>query len=166
MSSSTRGLILAAMLSLGLATGVTLGRHGTAGGTAQRMDVPAAVLQLQQTFNAVAESATRCVVQITTMRPGGNPFDPSPVQSGVGAGVIIDSKGWIVTNHHVVQGFRRVKVRLAAGDEVDGDVAGQDVETDLALVRVNPAGLDLPAIAFADSESVRVGDWVMAVGSP
>jgi serine protease Do len=88
-----------------------------------------------------------------------------PAQRGNGSGVIVDSKGYILTNHHVIAGADRIKVRLYDGTELPGKLIGSDRETDLAVVKVEPAA-SLTAARFGDSEKTRVGDWVLAIGSP
>jgi serine protease Do len=84
---------------------------------------------------------------------------------GVGSGFIVDPKGFILTNQHVVEGATRIIVRLQSGEELRGEVVGMDEETDLAVVKVN-ADRDLPTVKLGDSSSVEVGDWVLAIGSP
>jgi serine protease Do len=84
---------------------------------------------------------------------------------GVGSGFIVDPKGFILTNQHVVQGATRISVRMQSGEQYIGTVVGVDEETDLAVLKVN-AGKDLPAIKLGDSNTVEVGDWVLAIGSP
>ena len=91
-------------------------------------------------------------------------FTPRPVY-GVGSGFIVDPKGYILTNYHVVSDTSRITVRLQNGEEYIGTVIGTDEETDLAVVKVN-AGRDLPAVKLGDSNAVQVGDWVLAIGSP
>jgi serine protease Do len=84
---------------------------------------------------------------------------------GVGSGFIVDSKGYILTNQHVVQGATRIVIRLQSGEEFLGNIVGVDEETDVAVVKVN-AGRDLPTVKLGDSNGVQVGDWVLAIGSP
>ncbi|MBD0370160.1 MAG: Do family serine endopeptidase [Pyrinomonadaceae bacterium] len=84
---------------------------------------------------------------------------------GVGSGFIVDPKGYILTNQHVVQGATKISVRLQSGEQYIGTVVGVDEETDLAVLKVEP-GKDLPAIKLGDSNTVEVGDWVLAIGSP
>ncbi|HEX5708829.1 MAG TPA: trypsin-like peptidase domain-containing protein, partial [Pyrinomonadaceae bacterium] len=84
---------------------------------------------------------------------------------GVGSGFIIDPKGLILTNHHVIEGTTRINVRLQSGETLRGEIVGVDEETDLAVVRVQ-AGRDLPALRLGNSDEVQVGDWVLAIGSP
>jgi serine protease Do len=84
---------------------------------------------------------------------------------GVGSGFIVDPKGYILTNQHVVQGATRIIIRLQSGEEFIGNVVGMDEETDVALLKVN-AGRELPTVKLGDSDGVQVGDWVLAIGSP
>ena len=82
-----------------------------------------------------------------------------------GAGFFIDAEGHLVTNAHLVGNGRNIRVHTADGKAVDATLVGQDVQTDLALLKVD---LDQPSpfVSFADSDAVRVGDWVFAIGSP
>ncbi len=87
-----------------------------------------------------------------------------PVQSGLGSGVIISADGYIVTNNHVIDGADRLEVLLNDNSTYDARVIGTDEATDLALLKIDATGLD--AISFGDSEAVKVGEWVLAVGNP
>jgi serine protease Do len=87
-----------------------------------------------------------------------------PPREGLGSGVIVSSDGYIVTNNHVIDGADKVTVTLADGREIDAKVIGADDKTDVAVIQVNEK--NLPAITFADSESIEVGDRVLAVGNP
>ena len=84
---------------------------------------------------------------------------------GNGSGVIVDPQGYILTNRHVVSQVDRIKVRFFDGTELPARVIGSDAEVDLAVVKVDPVA-PLTAIKFGDSEKMRVGDWVLAIGSP
>jgi len=84
----------------------------------------------------------------------------------LGSGFIIDQKGYVVTNNHVVEGADKIKVILVGGKEYKATVKGRDPKTDLALIQlVNPPG-DLLFLKMGDSEAIQVGDWVLAVGNP
>jgi serine protease Do len=87
-----------------------------------------------------------------------------PAQSGLGSGVIISSDGFIVTNNHVVEGADTLTVALTDGREFTAKVVGRDPLSDIAVVKVEAK--DLPAITFADSTKVEVGDRVLAIGNP
>lgn len=84
---------------------------------------------------------------------------------GVGSGFIVDPKGYILTNQHVIQGATRITVRLQTGEEFRGVVKGVDEETDLAVIKVETTR-DLPTVKLGDSNTAQVGDWVLAIGSP
>jgi len=88
-----------------------------------------------------------------------------PRTEGVGSGFIIDSSGVIVTSHHVVKGADAVTVTLQDGRKLEAEVVGVDPKTDLALLEVD-TDVALPVVEFGDSDRTRVGDWVVAVGSP
>ena len=140
----------------------------------------------------VVNIRSESVIQVTRRRPRsqqregpfGDLFDrffgtpeggPPPRQSNLGSGVIVDEQGYILTNHHVVVRGRdgevvdRIRVRLHGDEgvhqEYEAKVIGTDRETDLAVIKID-VDHPLPHAEFGDSESMRVGDWVLAVGSP
>jgi len=90
--------------------------------------------------------------------PGSRP------QSGLGSGVIISADGYIATNNHVVEGADTVTVALTDGREFTAKVVGRDPQTDLAVIKVDAK--DLPAVTFADTSKIEVGDRVLAIGNP
>jgi S1-C subfamily serine protease len=110
----------------------------------------------------VAAKAGPAVVKISTA--GVDPTSPDVEQSGVGSGVIFDANGWILTNRHVVAGSDTLTVELQNGLQYEGTVYGIDTLTDLAIVKVEETGL--PAAALGDSDGLRVGQLVVAIGSP
>jgi len=83
----------------------------------------------------------------------------------VGSGFIVDKAGYILTNFHVVDDAARISVKLQSGEEFLAKIIGADKETDVAVLKID-AGRDLPFVKLADSEAARVGDWVLAIGSP
>jgi len=86
---------------------------------------------------------------------------------GQGSGVIVDPNGYIITNHHVVDGADRIRVQLFDDEQLyDAKLIGQDVETDLAVIRIDPDGKELHAAGIGNSDAVSVGDWAIAAGSP
>jgi serine protease Do len=87
-----------------------------------------------------------------------------PPQSGLGSGVIISADGYIATNNHVVQGADEVIVALDDGRELKAKVVGRDPQTDIAVIKVDAK--NLPAVTFADSNKIEVGDRVLAIGNP
>ena len=84
---------------------------------------------------------------------------------GVGSGFVVDPKGIIITNYHVVENMSGIMVKLQTGEQLRGTVVGTDEETDIAVIRVN-AGRELPAVTLGNSDDMQVGDWVLAIGSP
>ena len=140
-------------------------------------------------FRFGAAASTPCVVHIkstfkpqkTAYRGGQDPFQglfgqdfsqffrgPNPYQQqpqvASGSGVIVSKDGYIVTNNHVVEDADEVEVVLSNNKTYKAKVIGKDPDTDIALVKVE--GNDMPCIQFANSDSVLVGEWVLAVGNP
>jgi len=134
---------------------------------ARRVEPAVVNIDTLQASNDIAESDN----DDKSDRTPKNPLDdlyrrqlPRPTR-GVGSGFIIDPKGYILTNNHVIEGASRITVGLPSGDRFRGKVVGIDKETDLALIKID-ADRDLPMMKFGDSNSVQVGDWVLAIGSP
>ena len=90
--------------------------------------------------------------------------DNSP-RRGTGSGVIIEADGHILTNHHVIEGAERIQVKLADGRILRADVVGSDPDTDIALIKVS-SPLPFPVAPLGDSDGLRVGEWVCAIGNP
>jgi serine protease Do len=154
-----RGLVLAALLAAGIAGGV---------GLSARLDRPAedkapnleAALAVQAVYNRAASIAQKAVVHITINDDLGS--------DNVGSGVIVSGSGHIVTNYHVIrqnQGGTCV-ARFVDGATYAATIEGHDEDSDLAVLKIDPAGRPLFPIVFGDSDKVRVGDIVFAVGSP
>jgi serine protease Do len=105
-------------------------------------------------------------------RNGGQPKDGGPAgprtrkETGLGSGVIISSAGYILTNNHVIEGADRVKVRLFDETEYVATVVGADKPTDLAVVKIKAKVGKLPTLPLGDSDKLRIGEWVLAVGNP
>jgi Do/DeqQ family serine protease len=95
---------------------------------------------------------------------GGDGQGDSGVARGAGSGVVISPDGYILTNNHVVENASRIEVHMQDGRTFRGQVVGTDPATDLAVIRI--AGRSLPSATFADSSRARVGEWVVAIGSP
>ena len=83
---------------------------------------------------------------------------------GSGSGVIIREDGYIVTNNHVIDGATKIQVTLNTNQTYDATLVGTDPATDIALLKIDAAGL--PSIPFGDSDKLRLGEWVIAIGSP
>ena len=120
-----------------------------------------------QAVIAVAQRMNPAVVSIRIRRPGlgprGGDSEPQDI-SGAGSGVIITPDGYVLTNSHVVQQARDVEVVLSNGSVFSAQIVGEDLDTDLALVRI-PVG-DLPAAELGDSDFLQVGQLVIAIGNP
>lgn len=101
--------------------------------------------------------------------PGGGggayPQEPSEQRAG-GSGVILSSDGYIVSNNHVVEGATQLKVTLHDGSVYDATIVGTDPATDIALIKIEPQGLELVPLEFGDSQNLKLGEWVLAVGNP
>ncbi|MBD5343825.1 MAG: Do family serine endopeptidase [Bacteroides sp.] len=97
-------------------------------------------------------------------QPQQQPEQPKQQQSGLGSGVIISADGYIVTNNHVIDEAERLEVTLNDNRTFDATVIGTDSSTDLALIKIDAT--DLPVIPIGDSEELKVGEWVLAVGNP
>jgi serine protease DegQ len=95
---------------------------------------------------------------------GEQPGDATQKASSLGSGVVVSAAGYILTNHHVVEAADEIEVALSDGKKLQAKLVGSDPETDLAVLRV--ASASLPAITFGTTESLRVGDVVLAIGNP
>ena len=115
----------------------------------------------------VYERYNEAVVNITTEVVGYNWFfEPVPQVGSSGSGSIIDSRGYVLTNNHVVEKAYKVNVTLADGTEFEGNVIGSDQENDLAVIKFEPGGHPLRTIPFGVSDHLRVGQKVLAIGNP
>ncbi len=143
--------------------------------------------ELGDAFSAVAEAVNPAVVSISStqlvQRPTmGNPFEGTPFEdffggggrggsdgqviprSALGSGAIVRDNGYIVTNNHVVENADELMVHFFDGTELPGEVVGTDPFADLAVIKVEAERL--PYLGYGDAEQLRVGQWVIAVGSP
>ena len=112
----------------------------------------------------IVKKTADSVVEISTESVVTGSFAQQYVQQGAGSGVIISQDGYILTNNHVINGANSVKVRLRDGTEYDATIIGSDSDNDIALLKVSATGLS-PA-TFGDSNSLAVGDYVVAIGNP
>ncbi len=112
----------------------------------------------------IVKKTADSVVEISTESVVTGSFAQQYVQQGAGSGVIISQDGYILTNNHVINGANSVKVRLRDGTEYDATIIGSDSDNDIALLKVSVTGLS-PA-TFGDSNSLAVGDYVVAIGNP
>jgi serine protease Do len=157
----------------------------TAQNAPSKMSSTASPQALSDTFADIAKKVQPAVVSIDTK--GKMPEitakgDTPPGESGdimdffrrqmqrrpiyaVGSGFIVDPSGYILTNAHVIDDAARITVKLDSGEELAAKVVGVDEDTDLAVLKIE-AGHDLPYVKLGNSDNARVGDWVLAVGSP
>ncbi len=152
----------------------TLSVYAPQDATAQTVASSAEARRFAGVFSSVAERVRPSVVQLeVAVRDDsvnvyrwfkGVPSVTNPTRRGLGSGVIISPNGHIVTNNHVIEGAVAISVRLHDGRLLAASLVGRDIATDLAVIKVEATGLR-PA-QFADSDSVKVGEWVLAVGSP
>jgi len=173
LTRTTRALTLATMLGASAlcTTAVPSFAHIPEGGYADLVEqVAPAVVFIEVTGKARADNQP-------SPFPPGSPFDEffnrrapdkepqNPTMHGLGSGYIISATGEIVTNHHVVEGASAVTVKLADGRKFSAEVVGSDKATDIALLKIADVA-DLPTVPFGDSEGLRVGEAVVAVGNP
>ena len=116
----------------------------------------------------VYDKCAESVVNISTKIAGINWFlEPTVEDGGTGSGSIIDKRGYIVTNVHVIQNASEIYVSLSDGTQYEAEIVGQDSESDLAVIKFTPpAGTVLKTISFGDSSKLKVGQKVIAIGNP
>jgi Do/DeqQ family serine protease len=187
------GVILALAAGLGLGLGLGLSGLGLRVPALARSGQSAAAAptaeEMQRAFVRVAERVRPAVVSIATSHflrrqrpPGTDPFSGDPTfkdfydryfgqmppsereRAGVGSGVVIDAQGHVLTNLHVIKGADEITVRLYPKREVRGKVVGTDGKTDLAVIRIPMEGI--VAALLGNSDSLQVGEWAIAIGSP
>ncbi len=127
-------------------------------------------------FTEIAEKTVHAVVHVKNVSQttsGSNPllqffYGDSAHESqrivGTGSGVIISPDGYIITNNHVVKGARKLEITLNNKETYDAEVVGVDESSDIALIKIDKS--NLPYLPFGDSDNLRVGEWVLAVGNP
>lgn len=183
-----RNLVVMATALLFLTAGIFLGPQAGC----KSKSTEEQVVGFPKSFADLAEQVKPAVVNIsstTTVKVPGNPFrhffggeqepfgdffhrffgdipDQELKQQSLGSGFIVDKDGHIITNNHMVDGADEIKVKLADGREFAAKVIGRDPKTDLALIKISSIFKDLPTISLGDSDKIRVGDWVLAVGNP
>jgi Do/DeqQ family serine protease len=153
-----------------------------AGASAQERRVPASSAELQLSYAPVVQRVAPAVVNVyaTHVVENNNPFMADPffrqffgggmpremVQRSLGSGVIVDPAGLVVTNYHVIEGASEVKVALSDKREYAADIVLRDDRSDLAVLRLKDANEKFPTLEFADSDTLSVGDVVLAIGDP
>ena len=129
-------------------------------------------------FADLAEKLIPTVVNISTIQQpdqinipaegsngGGEYYDPLEGRIALGSGFIISEDGYIITNYHVIENAEVVNVVLFDNPEGEADIIGGDEKTDIALIKIEPP-FELDKVTFGDSDAIRVGDWVLAIGNP
>src|SRR5215210_6412881 len=180
-------------LIVGVGVGAMLSRTSVFAGEGEQPAVPASVARapeaLSASFAEIARRVEPSVVNIDTVSAapqvadkdgdeaedgeegGDNPLldmlrrNARRPSRGVGSGFVVDPKGIILTNFHVVENMTGIMVKLQTGEQLRGTMIASDEETDIAVIKVN-AGRDLPSVNLGNSDEMQVGDWVLAIGSP
>jgi putative serine protease PepD len=176
------GLLAAALLGGGIALGgaAALGKLGDRTTiireeAAPRSSEPAVFQQgKQRSINEIYRAGAPAVVHIETTtrvrKPSdpffGNPFGTAQTQRALGSGFVIDKAGHVVTNFHVVQGASLIQVSFSNNERFKAKVVGVDPSTDVAVLKVNVKSRALKTLTLGNSDSVRVGDQVIAIGNP
>ncbi|MGI9255955.1 MAG: S1C family serine protease [Salinispira sp.] len=93
-------------------------------------------------------------------------FEPLPQEGGVGSGTVIDRRGYVLTNYHVIRESVKIFVTLADGERVEAELIGADPENDLAVLKFEPDGRELQTIPLGNSDALRIGQKVLAIGNP
>ena len=172
-------VLLAAYFVVGTLKPEWLGRGALPGGTVSILEAPSTAPSVQAapgSLSAAVRKAAPAVVSINTSTSARHPLSNDPwfrfffgergeqQQSGLGSGVIMSPEGYVLTNNHVVEGADAIEVVLADARSASAKVIGTDPETDLAILKI---GLDkLPVIVLGNSDSLQVGDQVLAIGNP
>ncbi|HMK49282.1 MAG TPA: DegQ family serine endoprotease [Thermodesulfovibrionales bacterium] len=178
--------IIGIIFGLAISTGFNLNSKGYSQETRISKESIETLSKLDSAISEVAAAVKPSVVNISSTktvknREAGVPFPNDPFfkrffgegpfdrqrqhkQSGLGSGVIVDKNGYVLTNNHVIRDADEIKVKLSDQREFKGKVIGTDQKTDLAVIKVEAE--DLPAIRIADSDSLKVGSMVLAVGNP
>ncbi len=187
-------LVAAGSFLVGLIVAGSLTPAPAVSRTTRPSSVPPAGVRLASSsslvnFADVAERLNPAVVNIdATSRGGGQPSEDTDTSApprdgsarpwepnrgdeldvprrGTGSGVVIEPEGYILTNHHVIERAERILVKLTDGRTLRADVVGSDPDTDIALLKVESKG-PIPAAPLGDSDTLRVGEWVCAIGNP
>ena len=154
---------------------------------AQQRAVPQSQIAVKQSFAPVVKRAAPSVVNVYVqhrVEQTVSPFFDDPffgqlfgerfgiprerIQNSLGSGVVVDQSGLVVTNNHVIQGSGQAEITVALSDgrEFPAKVVLKDEQTDLAVLRLDAKGIQFPSIQFSDSDSLEVGDLVLAIGDP
>ena len=183
---SRSSLVAAGAVSAAAAVILTLAAVGTWGAwterssVAKRVDAPVPAVPVALTDGASLSGSTdeqqnitiyqnlnEGVVNISTQVTGYNWFlDAVPQDGGTGSGFIIDKKGYVLTNNHVIENADKITLTLADGSQFEATLVGKDVENDLAVVKFDPKGRNLTTLPLGTSQNLKVGMKVLAIGNP
>jgi S1-C subfamily serine protease len=182
LPSRAVGVIAAALLGGGVALGgaAALGKLGDRTTIIREEAAPTSVAPAafqsgrRESINAIYRASAPGVVHIeTTTRLAqqqdpffGNPFGTAQTQRALGSGFVIDKAGHIVTNYHVVRGANAIQVSFSNNERFKAKLVGIDPSTDIAVLKVGVKARALKALPLGNSDSVRVGDQVIAIGNP
>ncbi len=176
------GALVAAVLAIGVGNAFGLFGKGSAASNIQLGAAHSSAIEAVEAEQTLAEAvADKClpsVVSITvysTSTGSSNPFydyfyggnsgqSGQELESGLGSGVILTEDGYIITNNHVVSGGTRFEVMID-GETYEADLVGTDASSDVAVIKAKDAS-GLKAIEIADSDNIKIGEWVMSIGSP
>ena len=118
-------------------------------------------------FAPLIRAVSPGVVNVITYQNPGDGIAAGRVPAATGSGFLLGPEGYAVTNHHVVKGAEALQIRLSDGRVFDAQLVGSDPGTDVALIRAQTNGArDLPSVMLGDSDTLEVGDWVVAIGNP
>ncbi len=133
--------------------------------------LPASLANAQYGFGSfadLAESLMPTVVNISTVQQNesiAQEYSANEQKTALGSGFIIDESGYIITNLHVIENAQSINVVLFDNTQVEAEIIGADQQTDIALIKITPP-YKLTRAVFGNSNSIRIGDWVLAVGNP
>jgi serine protease Do len=186
VSKPIRFLLILFLVSLPLIPLALTANQAFAAATGKAAGAPASFADLVEKWRpTVVNISTTTIVKGRQGNPFGNEmpfqrffgnddlfrrfFEDAPErefkQRSLGSGFIISSDGYIFTNYHVVEKANKIRVKLSTGKEYDAEVKGKDPTTDIALIKIKPEN-SLPVVKLGDSDKLRTGDWVFAIGNP
>jgi S1-C subfamily serine protease len=151
------------LLQTSTSTGTVTNTTTTATATPSSSSALMSISGLEATLESIYSAVNPSVVSIQVIIP---PSATDLGGSALGSGFVWDTQGDIVTNNHVVDGATRITITFYDGTTVDASLVGTDADSDLAVVKVNPDGLQLPPVTMADSTIVKVGQLAVAIGNP
>ena len=149
-------LVLVVVFGVGLFAGWEFGRNGSTLAPSAGQLPPLSGTTLDKVREAVVVKVTPAVVQVNVLTQNGG---------AIGSGVIIDSRGYIITNNHVVNGAQTIQVVLNDGTKLPAQLSGTDPPDDLAVLKIQPPG-NMTVATIGDSSQLRVGQEVLAIGNP